>query len=410
MKRAYAIFCLFVSAYFLSYFYRTANAVIAPDLTRDLELEAAQLGLMTSLFFASFAAVQIPLGLGLDRWGPRWVTPGLMLVGALGSLLFALGDSFALVALGRALIGAGMGGILMGALRAFGEWFPPQRFATIAGVFVGIGSLGALAAATPLAWLNDTFGWRAIFGGGALLTAVSALAVMLFARNTPPGVAWQRSSGTAGGLGQIFRDTRYWRLVPLNAALNGTLLALQGLWAGPYLYDAYGLSALDVGTLLLLLSIGATAGYTTAGMLADRFGLSRVIAAMSAVFVLSQAVLAVRPHVAWLPVLLPVIGLCGAVNVAVLAQARQIFPPALSGRALTAVNLFGFSGAFLLQWLMGLVIGFFPRTAGGAYPPEAYSVALALTTAISLTCLLWYLPLLRRVPIPVTAPAPTPGE
>jgi nitrate/nitrite transporter NarK len=406
MKRAYTIFLLFVSAYFLSYFFRTANAVIAPNLASDLGLEAAQLGLMTSLFFASFAAIQLPLGLGLDRWGPRWVTPGLMLVGALGSLLFGLGESFGVVALGRALIGVGMGGILMGALRAFGEWFPPQRFATISGVFVGVGSLGALAAATPLAWLNETLGWRTIFVGGAALTAVSAISLMLFTRNTPPGVAWQSSVGTSGGLGRIFRDLRYWRLVPLNAALNGTLLALQGLWAGPYLYDAYGMSALDVGTLLLLLSAGATLGYTAAGWLADRFGLSRVIVIMSAVFIASQVLLAMQPVQALLPFLLPVLGLCGAANVAVLAQARQIFPPALSGRALTAVNLFGFSGAFVLQGLMGLVIGVFPRTATGAYPAHAYSVALGLTAAISSLCLLWYAPLLRApAPASQTAPA-----
>jgi nitrate/nitrite transporter NarK len=410
MKRAYSIFGLFVGAYFLSYFFRTANAVIAPDLARDLDLAADQLGLMTSLFFASFAAIQLPLGLGLDRWGPRWVTPGLMLVGALGSLLFGLGESFVVVALGRALIGVGMGGILMGALRAFGEWFPPQRFATISGVFVGVGSLGALAAATPLAWLNDTWGWRTIFVGGAVLTAVSAVSVMLFTRNTPPGVPWRSSAGGTGGLGQIFRDLRYWRLVPLNAALNGTLLALQGLWAGPYLYDAYGLQAIEVGSLLLLLSIGATIGYTVSGWLADRFGMSRVIAVMSTIFVLSQVALALRPTTALLPVLLPVLGLCGAANVAVLAQARQIFPPALSGRALTAVNLFGFSGAFALQWLMGLVISRFPPTATGAYPPVAYSAALALTAALSLIALLWYIPLLRPLGAPVSTVASAPTE
>jgi MFS family permease len=240
--------------------------------------------------------------------------------------------------------------------------------------------------------------------------AVSALSVMLFTRNTPPGVSWRSSAAGSGGLGQIFRDGRYWRLVPLNAALNGTLLALQGLWAGPYLYDAYGLGALEVGTLLLLLSVGATAGYMAAGWLADRFGLSRVIVGMSALFVVSQVVLAVRPAQALLLVLLPVLGMCGAANVAVLAQARQIFPPMLSGRALTVVNLFGFSGAFLLQWLMGLVIGFFPRTPAGAYPLLAYSAALGLTAALSLLALLWYAPLLRGVDPAPQPPVATPAD
>ena len=114
MNRRAAVFGLFSAAYFISYFFRSANAVISGDLSRELGLDAGQLGLMTSLFFASFAAIQVPMGIWLDRWGPRWVTPGLMFVGALGSLVFALAPSFVPLAIGRALIGVGMAGVLMG--------------------------------------------------------------------------------------------------------------------------------------------------------------------------------------------------------------------------------------------------------------------------------------------------------
>lgn len=127
-KKQFGIFAIFTSAYFLSYFFRSANAVIAPDLSTEMGLDAAQLGLMTSLFFATFALAQIPLGVGLDRWGPRWVTSGLMLFGALGSLIFALAPSLGALALGRALIGVGMAGVLMGSLKAFSRWLTYTRF------------------------------------------------------------------------------------------------------------------------------------------------------------------------------------------------------------------------------------------------------------------------------------------
>ena len=200
MSKHIQIFILFTSAYFLSYFYRSANAVIAPALSNELSLGAEQLGLMTSLFFASFALVQLPLGIGLDRWGPRWVTPGLMLVGVVGSLIFAIAPSFGILAVGRALIGVGMAGILMGSLKVFSQWFSAERFATVSGLLVGIGSSGALIAATPLAWLNSTIGWRAVFVAGAAITALVAVSIVLWTRNTPPGVSWSGSLPSQGNI------------------------------------------------------------------------------------------------------------------------------------------------------------------------------------------------------------------
>ncbi|WP_297634659.1 nitrate/nitrite transporter, partial [Caldilinea sp.] len=233
------VFVIFTAAYFLSYFYRSANAVIAPDLAQELALDASQLGLMTGLFFAAFAAVQLPLGVGLDRLGPRWVTSALMLVGAAGSLLFASAHSLAALALGRALIGVGMAGVLMGALKAFSQWYSPLRYPALSGLLVGLGSAGALAAATPLAWLNETVGWRAVFGVGAGAVAGVAAAIALGTRNAPPGVPWPGQSVDLRALQTVFGDLRFWRIALLVFFTNGTLLAFQGLWAGPYLNDVY---------------------------------------------------------------------------------------------------------------------------------------------------------------------------
>ena len=389
------VFVLFTAAYFMSYFYRSANAVIAPDLARELALSAGQLGFMTSLFFAAFAAVQLPLGVGLDTWGPRWVTPGLMLVGAAGSLVFAAASGFWLLALGRALIGVGMAGVLMGSLKIFSQWFSASRFATASGLLVGIGSLGALTAATPLAWLNAAVGWRAVFVVGSVATTLIALAIMLWTRNTPPGVAWPGSGAEQGRVAAVFADPRFWRIVPLTFFLAGTLLGFQGLWAGPYLYDVAGLSAIQVGNVLLALGIGATAGYAGSGWLADRFGLPRVVVIGGALFAVSQLALAARPPLAWITVLYVLFGFTGGFNVMLLAQTRQLFPLHMTGKAVTAVNIFAIGGTFLLQWWMGLIIGAFPADAGGHYPPVAYSAALLFTGVGTVAAVGWYWPLAR---------------
>jgi predicted MFS family arabinose efflux permease len=395
MTRQFTIFVLFTSAMFLSYFFRSANAVIAPDLSAEMGLDAAQLGLMTSLFFGAFAAMQIPLGIGLDRWGPRWVTPGLMLAAVVGALVYANAGSFGVLALGRALIGMGMAGVLMGSLTIFSQWFSARRYATVSGLLVGLGSLGALAAATPLAWLNHTLGWRAVFVAGAIATACCAAAIMLWARNTPPGVPWRGGQGSRGGLRVIFADLRFWRIAPLTFFLAGMVLGFQALWAGPYLFDVLGLSPIDGGNVLLLLGIGTTLGYSMSGWLADRFGIARMTVVAGALFAASQLALAAQPPLIWVTLLYLIFGFTGGYNVMMMAQTRRLFPLNMTGQAVTAANLFAIGGTFLLQWWMGLIIGAFPATAGH-YPPIAYSTALLLTAVGTLATLLWYAPLARE--------------
>jgi MFS family permease len=390
---AAVVFLLFAIAYFLSYFYRAANAVIAGDLVAELGLGAAQLGLMTSLFYASFALVQLPLGGGLDRYGPRWVTPALMMVGALGSLVFALAPSFAVLALGRALIGVGMAGILMGALKAFAYWFPPRKFATVSGLFMSLGASGGIVATAPLAWLNIAVGWRPVFLWGALVIVASAVAIMAWSRNAPAGIAWQGGGG--GNLRSVFGDRRLWHIAPLALFLTGTALAVQTLWGGPYLLDVFGLTAVEAGNLLLLMALGVIAGFVLLGWLADRLGLARVVVASTAVFLLVQVLLAL-PGLAQglLAPLYALFGLSGSSNLLLLANARAIFPAELTGRAVTAINLFGIGGSALLQWFMGVLIGLYGADAG-RYPPEAYSLAFGFTAVGGFLALLWYLPMLR---------------
>lgn len=392
------LFVLFAVAYFLSYFFRSANAVIAGDLQREIGLSAAQLGLMTSLFYASFALAQLPLGAGLDRYGPRLVTPGLMLSAALGSFVFAQSSSFAGLAAGRMLIGLGMAGVLMGAFKAFGQWFAPRRLATVSGVMVGLGASGGLVAGTPLALLNAALGWRAIFVAGALIVVLSAAMIVLWTRNTPPGVTWHAADTSGSGFGAIFRDIRFWRIAPLNFFLLGATLAVQGLWAGPFLFDVLALSSLAVGNLLLTMSAGVVVGYFICGWLGERFGMTRTVIGAGLLSLLAQLVFILpgaRP-LSLLYVAFFGFGMAGTVNLLLLAQIREIFPPTMSGRAVTAVNMFGFAGAALLQWWMGLIIGAFAPDSAGHYPPSAYALAFLFVAVGTALSLLWYIPLARH--------------
>jgi MFS family permease len=385
----------FALAYFFSNFFRSANAVIAGDLSRQMSLSAQQLGLMTSLFYAVFALVQLPLGGALDRWGPRWVTSSLMLSAVVGSLVFSRAVSFGGLALGRALIGAGMAGVLMGTYTAFSRWFSARRFATASSIVVAVGALGALATGAPLAWFDQKYGWRAIFFWGAVGVLVSAVFIVVFVRDRPPTdqPSPRRASDPAGSYRDIFRDRRFYRIAVLNFMVVGTFLAMQGLWFGPFLFDALGLDKVEAGSLITLAAVGGLAGYLTCGWLADHYGRHRVAVFGISVFLLAQLGLVATGvtqslGLAYLAYLL--FGLGGAYNIVLMAHVRELFPLAVTGRAVSAVNMFGIGGTAVLQWGMGMIIGAFGRDAGGHYPAEAYVVTFALTGLGGLAALLWY--------------------
>ncbi|KHG66528.1 transporter [Thermus sp. 2.9] len=344
------VFFLFTLGYFLSYFYRSANAVLAKDLSQDLGLGPAELGFMTSLFYLAFAAAQLPLGGFLDRVGPRVVTPALLLVAALGSVVFALAPSFPILALGRALIGVGMAAALMGSLKAFSLWFP-KNYATVSTLLVGLGATGGLLAATPLALLKEALGWRGVFLVGALGVVGVALAIYLGVRNTPPGVPWPKAGGS-GGLREVWQNGRLLRVAFLALAFTGSFLALQTLWAGAYGYHL-GLSAVAVGNLLFLYSGMAVLGFLVSGYLADRLGTARVLLLSALAFALGLLLLLLK----LLAPAYALLGFFGAFNILTLTQARELVPGHLVGRGTTLVNLFGIGGTFLLQWGVGVAVG-----------------------------------------------------
>lgn len=386
------VFWWLTAAYFMSYFFRSTNAVIAPDLIRELGLSAADLGLMTSFFYAAFALAQIPIGLGLDRFGPRVMQPVLLGIAVAGSLIFASAHSLAMLSLARALLGVGLGGSLMAAFKAFSLWYPANRNATVTGFLMALGALGALAAARPLEWLSGVSGWRSIFVVGAASTVLVALGIAVFVRNQPPGTPWPKPSSLTNPLVAL-REPRVWRIAALNFFVAGGLLSIQTLWAGPFLTDAYRLPG--AGSLVGVMAVGVAFGYFGMGWLADRFGLSRVAVIAVLGLIACEFGLAARVPIQVLGIVYFCFGAFGTGNLLLLSHARAIFPRELTGRVTTTANMFGIGGTFALQWLIGVVVSAFPRVEHH-YPPESYSLAFGGLAVCTLIALVWYVSMLKR--------------
>jgi len=396
------VFLPFTTGYYLSYLYRSVNAVIAPQLIADIGLTASDLGLLTAAYFLAFAAFQLPLGLLLDRFGPRRVQSVLLLSAALGAAVFGLGDSKAVLVAGRALIGLGVAGGLMASLKAITLWFPRERWPLVNGWFVAMGGLGAMSATAPVEALLQVTDWRGLFFGlSAATLAASALIYVVVPERPASGASGESAAQPqAAGLGRIYRDPLFWRLAPLGATCFAAQMAIQGLWAGPWLRDVAGFDRDQVAGTLLLLTGAMTAGFLLTGLVADFLGrrgvgLASILAVGTALLLLAQAVivLGVMPRSPW-PWLL--MGLTANMAILIFPMLSGHFGVASAGRANTAFNVMVFSGAFGAQYAIGWIIDFWPLAPGGGFLPAAYSAALGIVLALETAAFAWFLIAGRR--------------
>ena len=386
----FAVVCLpFGAGYFLSYLYRSINAVIGPPIARELGLGAGDLGLLTSAYFLGFGLFQLPLGILLDRYGPRRVQCALLLVATGGALIFATAQSFALLTLGRALIGIGFAGGLMASFKAITVWFPRRRWPVVNGLLMGFGGLGTMAATAPvemaLAWGAS---WRDVFHVLAAVTAaVSFLILFAVPAHDSEREGRADSMGEAlAGFGFIFRDRLFWRVAPVCIAAMGAGLSIQGLWAGPWLHDVAGLSSNEVARHLLVLTVALTLGMLATGPVADGFarvgvGPLGVVGFTASILVLPIALLImeVHPRGYWVWALF---GLLSNLTIVVYPAISAHFTVRYAGRAMTALNLLLFLGAFLMQFLIGAIIDLWPSGPEGGYHPEGYRAAFWLVGLI----------------------------
>ena len=388
------IFLPFALGYSLSYLYRTVNAVLAPDLVRDLGLEPASLGLLTAAYFLAFAAAQLPLGLLLDRYGPRRVEAALLLFAAVGALLFARAETLGELLVGRALIGLGVSACLMAAFKAFSQWFPVEKLPFTNGIQMVSGGLGALAATTPVELTLQLTDWRGVFLVLAGVTLVAAVAIYAIVPEHAAGHAGETLREQLAGVGEVFSSRAFWHITPWAVAAQSAYLSLIGLWAGPWLRDVAGLERLAVANTLLGVSLAMIVGYFLFGTLAAALGrrgvpTARVAAAGMVTFLGVQLLLALQPDRLGVPLWL-LFGFCGTACILPYAVLSQQFPSRLAGRVNTGLNLLVFLAAFAAQWGVGAIIGQWPATAAGGYDPTGYRWGLTLLAGLQILGAGWF--------------------
>ncbi|MDX9885382.1 MFS transporter [Thauera sp.] len=350
------IFLPFALGYYLSYLLRTVNAVISPALTAEFDLSAANLGLLTSTYFLAFGLAQIPVGIALDRFGPRRVEALLLLITAIGAAIFALGDSLQMLGFGRALIGLGVSACLMAALKGFALWYPRERQSSMTGFIMAAGALGALTASMPLEAALPVLGWRGAFW----IIAVVALVASFTIFRSLPDVPVQEARGSMGDalrvLAGIYASSAFLRFAASAATFVGGFMALQSLWAVPWLMNVNELGLAQAAGMLVVLNLGNLVGQLSIGVLGVRLARRGVepVALLRGGYVclilVQLAILfAAGPvMVAWF-----LFGLFSAVNSQSYLAASRAFAPALFGRVSTALNLMAFAGAFAVQWGLG---------------------------------------------------------
>ena len=256
--------------YFLSYLFRAVNAVVAPDLMRELGLDAGQLGFLTAAYLLAFALFQLPLGVLLDRFGPRRVQAALLAIAATGALLFAIGHDTPTLTLARAMIGLGFCGGLMSSFKAVVVWVPEPRRALASACVMSLGALGLMVSTAPMQWMVEQTGWRVVFAGLALVTLViSALILFVVPRPDPVGTPASLANQLTT-LRTIMRDPAFLRLAPILGLSAGTNIAMQTLWAGPWWRDIGGLDRTGVAHHLLWMAVAFFAGILLTGAVTDR--------------------------------------------------------------------------------------------------------------------------------------------
>ncbi len=353
------VFLTFAAGYFLSYLYRTVNAVLSPDLTRDLALSPADLGLLTSAYFITFALFQVPLGLLLDKFGPRRVQAALLIFAALGAAGFAIAQTVPTLILARALIGLGVSGCLMAGFKALVLWFPREKLPLWNSLYMVAGGLGATMAATPVELALHVTDWRGVFWGLAGLTLLAALAIAVLIPPPPTETAPPQESLWAG-FKAIYGSALFWRIAPMAAACQGAYLGYQALWIGPWVREVQGLDRLAAANVVTSAAIGMAIGFFSLGLIAEaarRKGIGPLTVGRigMSLFTLVQLALLLRlplpPALLW--------GLFGAVGTSSMmcyAYLSQTLPAHLAGRVNTAINLLAFTAAFTVQTGIGALV------------------------------------------------------
>ncbi len=403
-RLALRVVLLFATAYVLSYALRAINAVIAPALMQDLQLNNADLGLLSSAYFVGFGIMQLPIGVWLDRYGSRRTESGLLLFAALGAAVFATSTSLTGLWLGRALIGVGVSACLMAAMKAYRSWYAPEQQSQLASWMLVFGTLGALSTTVPVAAVLPLVGWRGVFWVICILLLMASALLFLRLRHVEQWMSASAARRAAAGdanYSQIFRDPYFRRMALLGAVHQGGFMAMQSLWAGPWMVRVLGLSVGETSQVLFAFNFCLMLSYLGLSWWAPRHvrydGQSHPRAGMPvlravtlglATSIIVQCLMILLPF-AWSWVLWIAFGVVITVTTLAQTHVSLAFPASQAGRANSAFNLTLFIGAFSVQWGIGLLVDAFHHW--GASDPDALRMAFTCYLVLQLLALIAFI-------------------
>jgi predicted MFS family arabinose efflux permease len=385
----------FACGYFASQLLRAVNAVIAPRLVQDFGIGPAELGLLTSAYLLTFSIFQLPLGVMLDRYGPRRVQTVLLLIAAAGCLAFAASRSFPELFVARAVVGLGFSAGLMASYKSSATWVPTERRALANSTIMSAGALGVVVSTIPTDYLVGEIGWRGAF----MVFAACIVLIAGFVFLTVPEPRPTSSKGSPfrqqwSEMLAIMKTRLFWRVAPMLALSAGIAMAYQTLWAGPWHRDVAGFGQPQVAHALFWMAVTFMVGTLCSGVLADRLqtrGISpmQTLSGLLVIHTVSQALIILAPpeiaRWGWL-------GLAATSQTAILSFAwfASQIGDGLAGRANATINFAMFVAAFAVQYFVGVIISFFPPPATG-YAPEGYAWAFGTFLILQIAAILWYL-------------------
>lgn len=370
---------LLAFAYVLSQFFRAFLAVLSPFLTTDIGITPQDLAFASGLWFITFAAFQPPIGWALDTVGPRRTAAALLLIGGGGgAAVFALASSPIHVSIAMALIGVGCAPVLMASYYIFALNHPPARFAFLAALMVGVGTLGNIVASYPTTIAAETMGWRAALWGLCGLSSLTAVGIWITVRDPIKEPTAQK-----GSFAEVLRIRALWFIFPLMLVSYAELGALRGLWVGPYLTEVFAAPPRLIGQATLAMGITMVIGPMLYSPLDRMFGTRKwVIFTGSCGMLLATVglILMIDQSVLWVVVLMCAIGLFGSTYPAIMAHGRSFLPPHLVGRGVTMLNLCSIGGVGIAQFATG-------RIYAAQTPAEWDALPFIYILAFFATCL-----------------------
>ena len=389
------IMLVLCAGYTVSQFLRTSIGVLSPNMMNDFNINHNDMGLLGGVFFLSFAIFQIPAGILIDRFGPRKVMSSVIIFGVLGSIIFALSNSFYSLLIGRIFMGLGCSICLMGSLVLITRWSDTNQFSKLAGIILAVGGIGGLLATTPLSYFSELYGWRLSFWLAAVVTFFVMLLYYHILEDRDKGLFINKKNKSISpkNLFFVLKERNFKFMIPMSLMSYSSVVVILGLWGAPYLKDIHDLDSIERGKILMLMAISWNIGSFVFGRLRSVFGSYKrvvIFGSLGVIFLLFVLSFISNINSNYLYILFCALGFFGAFSVALISHYQVLFDKEYMGRALSTANFFNFGGVFFIQWLTGKIIFIMGGNSSGA-PIGAYRVAFLFVAILLLVSLCIYL-------------------